>query len=32
LHLVASVGSTLTYGVLLAYLAGRVYRREALLG
>jgi sodium transport system permease protein len=31
-HLVVSVASTLFYGVLLAYIAGRLYRREALLG
>jgi hypothetical protein len=27
-----SVTSTLIYGVLLMFLAGRLYRREALLG
>jgi hypothetical protein len=27
-----SVGSTIFYGVILTYLAGRLYRREALLG
>jgi len=32
LHVLVSVGSTLIYGVLLTYLAGRLYRREALLG
>jgi sodium transport system permease protein len=32
LHLFVSVGSTLVYGVLLTYIAGRLYRREALLG
>jgi hypothetical protein len=32
LHLLVSVGSTLLYGVILTYLAGRLYRREALLG
>jgi len=32
LHLFVSVGSTLVYGVLLTYVAGRLYRREALLG
>ncbi len=32
LHLVASVGSTILYGVVLTYVAGRLYRREALLG
>ena len=32
LHLVASVGSTIFYGVVLTWVAGRLYRREALLG
>jgi sodium transport system permease protein len=32
LHILVSVGSTLIYGVLLTYIAGRLYRREALLG
>ena len=32
LHVVISVTSTLAYGVLLMFLAGRLYRREALLG
>jgi sodium transport system permease protein len=32
LHMFVSVGSTLVYGVLLTYIAGRLYRREALLG
>ena len=32
LHMLVSVVSTLVYGVLLAYIAGRLYRREALLG
>ena len=32
LHLFVSVGSTLFYGVILTYIAGRLYRREALLG
>jgi sodium transport system permease protein len=32
LHLIISVGSTLFYGVILTYIAGRLYRREALLG
>jgi sodium transport system permease protein len=32
LHLVVSVGSTILYGIVLTYLAGRLYRREALLG
>jgi len=32
LHILVSAGSTLVYGVLLAYIAGRLYRREALLG
>jgi len=27
-----SVASTIVYGVLLMYLAGRLYRREGLLG
>ena len=31
-HLLVSVGSTLVYGALLTYIAGRLYRREALLG
>jgi len=29
---VISVVSTLVYGAVLMYLAGRLYRREALLG
>jgi sodium transport system permease protein len=32
LHLAVSVGSTIFYGVILTYVAGRLYRREALLG
>jgi sodium transport system permease protein len=32
LHLAVSVGSTLLYGAVLTFLAGRLYRREALLG
>jgi sodium transport system permease protein len=32
LHVLVSVGSTLVFGALLAYVAGRLYRREALLG
>jgi len=32
LHILVSVGSTLVFGVLLTYIAGRLYRREALLG
>jgi hypothetical protein len=32
LHLVISVGTTILYGLVLTYLAGRLYRREALLG
>ena len=32
LHLLISVGSTLFYGVILTFVAGRLYRREALLG
>ena len=32
LHMVVSVASTLVYGALLTYIAGRLYRREALLG
>ncbi|MEJ0086115.1 MAG: ABC transporter permease [Pseudomonadota bacterium] len=32
LHVAISVTSTLVYGVLLMFLAGRLYRREALLG
>jgi sodium transport system permease protein len=32
LHLAISVGSTLFYGVVLTWVAGRLYRREALLG
>jgi sodium transport system permease protein len=32
LHLVVSVGSTILYGLILTYVAGRLYRREALLG
>ena len=32
LHAAISVTSTLVYGVLLMFLAGRLYRREALLG
>ena len=31
-YVVISVVSTLVYGALLMYLAGRLYRREALLG
>ncbi|HEU5137419.1 MAG TPA: ABC transporter permease [Steroidobacteraceae bacterium] len=32
LHMLVSVSSTLVLGALLAYIAGRLYRREALLG
>ncbi|HEY6124405.1 MAG TPA: ABC transporter permease [Steroidobacteraceae bacterium] len=32
LHMLVSVVSTLVLGALLAYIAGRLYRREALLG
>jgi sodium transport system permease protein len=32
LHMVVSVLSTVVYGALLTYVAGRLYRREALLG
>jgi sodium transport system permease protein len=32
LNMVVSVASTLIYGALLTYIAGRLYRREALLG
>jgi hypothetical protein len=32
LHLFISVGSTILYGLVLTYVAGRLYRREALLG
>jgi sodium transport system permease protein len=32
LHLGISVGSTIFYGVILTWIAGRLYRREALLG
>jgi len=32
LHLAISVMSTLTYGLLLTWIAGRLYRREGLLG
>lgn len=32
LHVAISVGSTLLAGVVLAWIAGRLYRREALLG
>ena len=32
LHVIASVGSTLVFGAILTYVAGRLYRREALLG
>jgi sodium transport system permease protein len=31
-HVAISVVSTLVYGALLTYIAGRLYRREALLG
>jgi sodium transport system permease protein len=31
-HLLISVGSTVLYGAILTYVAGRLYRREALLG
>jgi len=31
-HMLVSVGSTLILGVLATYIAGRLYRREALLG
>jgi sodium transport system permease protein len=31
-HMVVSVGSTLILGAVLTYVAGRLYRREALLG
>ena len=32
LHVMVSVGSTLVFGAILTYIAGRLYRREALLG
>ena len=32
LHILVSVGSTLALGAVLTYIAGRLYRREALLG
>jgi sodium transport system permease protein len=32
LHILVSVGSTLVFGALLTFIAGRLYRREALLG
>jgi sodium transport system permease protein len=32
LHITVSVVSTLVYGVVLTWIAGRLYRREALLG
>jgi sodium transport system permease protein len=32
LHIVVSAGSTLVFGVLLTYIAGKLYQREALLG
>jgi sodium transport system permease protein len=32
LYLAVSVGSTLIYGVILTFIAGRLYQREALLG
>ncbi len=32
LHMLVSVGSTLVFGAMLTYIAGRLYRREALLG
>jgi sodium transport system permease protein len=32
LHMLVSVGSTLVFGAILTYVAGRLYRREALLG
>jgi sodium transport system permease protein len=32
MHMLVSVGSTLILGVVLTYIAGRLYRREALLG
>jgi len=32
LHVVVSAGSTLIFGAILTYVAGRLYRREALLG
>jgi sodium transport system permease protein len=32
MHLFISVGSTIFYGLILTYVAGRLYRREALLG
>ena len=32
LHVVVSVASTLIIGAVLTYIAGRLYRREALLG
>jgi sodium transport system permease protein len=32
LQMVVSVASTVIYGALLTYIAGRLYRREALLG
>jgi sodium transport system permease protein len=31
-HMLVSVGSTLVYGAVLTFIAGRLYRREALLG
>jgi sodium transport system permease protein len=31
-HMVVSVASTLIFGAILTYVAGRLYRREALLG
>jgi sodium transport system permease protein len=32
LHMMVSAGSTLVFGAILTYIAGRLYRREALLG
>ena len=32
LHVAVSAISTLVYGVVLTYVAGRLYRREGLLG
>jgi sodium transport system permease protein len=32
MHMLVSVGSTLVLGAILTYIAGRLYRREALLG
>jgi sodium transport system permease protein len=32
LHMMVSAGSALVFGAILTYIAGRLYRREALLG